>query len=133
MKLQQALLPAISTREKPRRCVEQRHSNGGLQETNTTQRWHAGFRNEPKTLHKQTLREISSGAVVAACINSPSRVTLPGNSLAIDESKAELKETGVIVKQLKVGTAFRLEHMAAFADDYLHHFRAVCNQYTGSI
>ena len=60
----------------------------------------------------------SAGIAVAACINSPSSVTISGDLPAIDELEAILKAEGKFGRKLRVQTAYHSHHMAVVAEDY---------------
>jgi acyl transferase domain-containing protein len=61
----------------------------------------------------------ASGKVVAACINSPSSVTLSGDKTAIEEVQKLLETDNVWCRKLKVTTAYHSHHMNFIAGDYL--------------
>lgn len=64
------------------------------------------------------LADLKSGRVVVACVNSPSSVTLSGDSLAIDEVEARLNGDGVFARKLKVPLAYHSHHMMHMAKEY---------------
>ena len=65
------------------------------------------------------------GEVVVACINSPSSVTLSGNTSSINDMDKMLKEAGVFVRRLKVDTAYHSPHMEMISVSYLESIRDV--------
>jgi zearalenone synthase (highly reducing iterative type I polyketide synthase) len=64
------------------------------------------------------ISKVSSGEVVVACINSPSSVTLSGDTTGIDELAGLLKEEGIFARKLQVDTAYHSPHMQMVASDY---------------
>lgn len=60
----------------------------------------------------------ASGAVVVACVNSPSSQTLSGDETAIDEIQAALAKDDIFARKLKVDTAYHSHHMQLVAQDY---------------
>lgn len=65
------------------------------------------------------LAQLSQGSAVVACVNSPSSVTLSGDTAAIDELEQLLARDGVTTRKLKVQAAYHSPHMQAAASDYL--------------
>ena len=65
------------------------------------------------------IARITSGDVVVACVNSPSSVTISGDTPAIDELEALLKKDGVFARKLKVETAYHSPHMEMISKPYL--------------
>ncbi|KAH6658934.1 hypothetical protein BKA67DRAFT_509967 [Truncatella angustata] len=64
------------------------------------------------------LARISSGKLVAACMNSPSSTTVSGDVPAIEELEALLKADEVFARRLRVDAAYHSHHMQAFAEPY---------------
>jgi NADPH:quinone reductase-like Zn-dependent oxidoreductase/malonyl CoA-acyl carrier protein transacylase/ubiquinone/menaquinone biosynthesis C-methylase UbiE len=64
------------------------------------------------------LERIKTGRVVIACINSPSSVTLSGDTTGINEIEAELKAEGVFARKLQVPAAYHSHHMTRPAERY---------------
>ncbi|KAF8849554.1 type I polyketide synthase [Acephala macrosclerotiorum] len=62
---------------------------------------------------------LSRKAVVVACINSPSNVTVSGDLAAIDELQGFLDKDGVFGRKLKVNTAYHSHHILLAMDGYL--------------
>lgn len=60
-----------------------------------------------------------SDVAVIACINSPSNVTVSGDSQALSRLEAILKAAEVFARRLKVETAYHSPHMMVIANDYL--------------
>ncbi|KAI2770922.1 hypothetical protein CBS147339_8237 [Penicillium roqueforti] len=56
--------------------------------------------------------------LVVACINSPSSVTISGDTLAIDALAQTLKEQQVFSRRLEVGVAYHSPHIEQVADKY---------------
>ena len=69
-------------------------------------------------IHDTYASHFESGAIVVACMNSPSSVTVSGDESEILELKIALDAAGVFARQLKVDTAYHSHHMGAVADDY---------------
>ena len=59
-----------------------------------------------------------SEIVIIACINSPSNVTVSGDSLALTKLEGLLKMDEVFARRLKVENAYHSPHMQVIADDY---------------
>lgn len=64
------------------------------------------------------LANTSSGKVVIACFNSPSSITLSGDTAAIDALEQEFNSRGIFTRRLKVQAAFHSHHMAPLAESY---------------
>ena len=62
--------------------------------------------------------QVQSGEVVVACVNSPTSVTLSGDTDGIDELAEMLTGKGVFARKLKVDTAYHSPHMQMIAQDY---------------
>ncbi|KAI0466697.1 hypothetical protein F4859DRAFT_288396 [Xylaria cf. heliscus] len=60
----------------------------------------------------------NSQEVCIACENSPSSVTLSGNSTAISELARAMKEGGIFAQELKTGRAYHSPHMAVVGEAY---------------
>lgn len=68
---------------------------------------------------KKYLQKLApSETVIVACINSPSNVTVSGDSLALDKLEGLLKLDDVFARRLKVENAYHSPHMEVIADDY---------------
>ncbi|KAL6719039.1 hypothetical protein ACLMJK_003274 [Lecanora helva] len=65
--------------------------------------------------------QVQNGEVVLACINSPSSVTLSGDTTGIDEMATKLTEMGIFARKLKVDTAYHSPHMQIVAPDYFDY------------
>ncbi|CAM1501901.1 Fc.00g038850.m01.CDS01 [Cosmosporella sp. VM-42] len=61
----------------------------------------------------------SLGKIVVACVNSPTNVTLSGDTPAIDELERILNDDKIFARKLKVDTAYHSHHMLEVADRYL--------------
>ncbi|KAK4695141.1 hypothetical protein P7C71_g2555, partial [Lecanoromycetidae sp. Uapishka_2] len=68
---------------------------------------------------------VTSGQVVVACVNSPSSVTMSGDTSAIEELHGLLKQAGVFARKLKVDTAYHSPHMESIAVPYLEAMRDI--------
>ncbi|KAJ3580034.1 hypothetical protein NPX13_g526 [Xylaria arbuscula] len=64
------------------------------------------------------LQEVKNGQVHIACFNSPSSVTLSGDSEPIDELEKRFGAEGVFARKLKVQAAFHSHHMLPLQKDY---------------
>ncbi|ROT41106.1 putative polyketide synthase [Sodiomyces alkalinus F11] len=64
------------------------------------------------------LDQVTEGKVVIACVNSPSSVTLSGDTTGITELEARLKDEGVFARKLQVPAAYHSHHMARLAAKY---------------
>ena len=60
-----------------------------------------------------------SEVAVVACINSPSNVTVSGDSLALTKLEGLLKLNNVFARRLKVENAYHSPHMQVISNDYL--------------
>ncbi|KAI1618129.1 PKSN polyketide synthase for alternapyrone biosynthesis [Exophiala viscosa] len=68
---------------------------------------------------QEYLQKATDGVAVAACINSPSSVTLSGDVSAINQLESMLTKDGKFARKLRVKTAYHSPHMQVIADDYL--------------
>lgn len=66
------------------------------------------------------LARLESGKAVIACINSPSSVTVSGDTNAIDELTRVLKDNPAFSRRLNVDIAYHSHHMELVANRYLH-------------
>jgi zearalenone synthase (highly reducing iterative type I polyketide synthase) len=64
------------------------------------------------------ISQATKGDVVVACINSPSSVTLSGDTSAIDEVLEMIQKDGVFARKLHVDTAYHSPHMQVVAQEY---------------
>ncbi|TLD19278.1 hypothetical protein PspLS_09761 [Pyricularia sp. CBS 133598] len=60
----------------------------------------------------------SKGKVVAACINSPSNVTLSGDTAAIEEIQKQLEAQGLFQRRLMVNAAYHSHHMQLIVGEF---------------
>ncbi len=67
------------------------------------------------------ISQAKKGNIVIACINSPSSVTLSGDTAGIDEMAAKFAELEVFARKLKVDTAYHSPHMQIVAQDYFEY------------
>lgn len=65
--------------------------------------------------------EIAAGQVTIACFNSPSSVTLSGDTTGIKALEKAFASKGVFARRLKVQAAFHSHHMTPLAEDYGAH------------
>ncbi|KAI1329177.1 hypothetical protein F5Y16DRAFT_114131 [Xylariaceae sp. FL0255] len=63
--------------------------------------------------------------LVAACINSPSSVTVSGDRKEIQEMEDALQKDQVFYRRLKVDTAYHSSHMKVVAQDYLDRLQGL--------
>ena len=73
------------------------------------------------------LQHVKDGKVVIACVNSPSSVTLSGDTTGINEVEAKLKAESIFARKLQVPAAYHSHHMTRLAklyratlEDHLH-------------
>ena len=64
------------------------------------------------------IKEVRSGKVVVACVNSPSSVTISGDLCAIEELEATLSSSQIFARKLKVPLAYHSHHMLPFVKEY---------------
>ncbi|KAI9367658.1 acyl transferase/acyl hydrolase/lysophospholipase [Aspergillus egyptiacus] len=64
------------------------------------------------------LETVRTGRAVIGCINSPSSVTVSGDSAAIEELETFLQDRKVFTRRLAVDVAYHSRHMDFIADDY---------------
>ena len=62
---------------------------------------------------------LTQGKATVACINSPSSITVSGDSPAIAELEEILKAKGAFARKLEVEVAYHSHHMASVAKEYL--------------
>lgn len=60
----------------------------------------------------------ASGRVVVACVNSPTNVTLAGDSASLDSLEKLLHSRGIFSQRLRVDVAYHSSHMEAMATNY---------------
>ena len=71
------------------------------------------------------LSNLSYGKAVLACVNSPSSVTISGDTEAIEELETMLLLRNIFARKLKVGAAYHSHHMEHQKSDYtaaLHQY-----------
>ena len=61
---------------------------------------------------------VTEGDVVIACINSPTSVTVSGDTSGIDQLLQKLKQAGIFARKLMVDTAYHSPHMHTIAQEY---------------
>ncbi|RDW58830.1 hypothetical protein BP6252_13306 [Coleophoma cylindrospora] len=64
------------------------------------------------------LDRLKTGRAVAACINSPSSVTVAGDLSAVQELEDIAKNEGIFARKLRVQTAYHSHHMDPVAEPY---------------
>ncbi|KAI1852774.1 hypothetical protein JX266_002315 [Neoarthrinium moseri] len=82
-------------------------------------------------LAKQYITRTTMGKVVVACINSPSNVTLSGDTEGIDEVTKLIQADGIFARKLRVSTAYHSHHMEAIAEEYLRSLEDSCQAKDG--
>ncbi|KAF2194360.1 putative polyketide synthase [Zopfia rhizophila CBS 207.26] len=75
------------------------------------------------------LDRLKTGRAVAACINSPSSVTVAGDISAVQEIGDMAKHDGIFARKLRVETAYHSHHMDPVAEPYRE---ALANHYIQS-
>ncbi|KXH41518.1 PKSN polyketide synthase for alternapyrone biosynthesis protein [Colletotrichum salicis] len=65
------------------------------------------------------IKQVPSGSVVIACVNSPSSVTLSGDQDAVTKLCNVISADGKFARMLRVKTAYHSPHMATVAQEYL--------------
>jgi acyl transferase domain-containing protein/NADPH:quinone reductase-like Zn-dependent oxidoreductase/SAM-dependent methyltransferase len=68
---------------------------------------------------------VKLGKAMVACVNSPTSVTVSGDSTAISELCTALTASGVFARRLKVKTAYHSHHMSTIAEKYREAMGAV--------
>ena len=66
-----------------------------------------------------------SETVVVACVNSPSNVTLSGDSSALEKLEAKFQEKSIFARRLKVEVPYHSPYMRIIADDYLNAIKDI--------
>ena len=72
------------------------------------------------------LNSLTSGIATIACYNSPRRLTISGDRVALAELKARLDESGVFCRMLRVRTAYHSDHMYEVVGRYVADLDGVC-------
>lgn len=72
----------------------------------------------PETEADAIINQNTSGKVVVACINSPTNVTLAGDSASLDDLEKLLHSRGIFSQRLRVDVAYHSDHMQTMATDY---------------
>ena len=78
------------------------------------------------------LNQVKNGLVTIACFNSPSSVTLSGDSFAIDQVLSILEADKVFARKLLVKNAYHSQHMEEAAEDYLSSLRNLSTPASGN-
>ena len=71
------------------------------------------------------IAQVKKGKAVVACINSPSSVTLSGDTTAIDELSGIAKTAGTFARKLQVDTAYHSPHMQVVAQEYFEAIASI--------
>ncbi|KAL4940592.1 hypothetical protein BDV06DRAFT_223966 [Aspergillus oleicola] len=74
---------------------------------------------------EEYIARVSKGAIAVACVNSPSSITISGDTAGIDELEDLLKKDEVFARKLKVGVAYHSSHMQIIAGLYLEALDAL--------
>jgi zearalenone synthase (highly reducing iterative type I polyketide synthase) len=64
------------------------------------------------------IAQVTDGHLVVACINSPTSVTISGDTAAIDQLLQMLKINNIFARKLLVDTAYHSPHMHTIAQEY---------------
>ncbi|PLB36893.1 putative polyketide synthase [Aspergillus candidus] len=65
------------------------------------------------------LESLTLGSAVVACVNSPTSITVSGDSPAIDELESTVRKQDIFCRRLAVGVAYHSHHMKTVGDAYL--------------
>ncbi|PKY01155.1 polyketide synthase [Aspergillus campestris IBT 28561] len=65
------------------------------------------------------LESLMLGSAVVACVNSPTSITVSGDSPAIDELESIVRKQDIFCRRLAVGVAYHSHHMKTVGDEYL--------------
>ncbi|KAB8221196.1 hypothetical protein BDV33DRAFT_202677 [Aspergillus novoparasiticus] len=68
---------------------------------------------------EKMIKQVHSGTVVVACINSDSSVTASGDTHAIDELQTLVEDQGLFNRKLRVDVAYHSHHMGIVSAPYL--------------
>ncbi|KAH8799346.1 putative polyketide synthase [Xylogone sp. PMI_703] len=79
------------------------------------------------------LSTLTKGKAGIACVNSPSSVTISGDTAAIDELQEILEEKKLFARKLAVEVAYHSHHMALVADEYEAALSGIKIRETGDI
>lgn len=71
-----------------------------------------------KEAARPLLSALKNGKAIVACVNSPSSITISGDTVAINELELIMKEKGVFARKLAVEVAYHSHHMQLVADKY---------------
>ena len=74
------------------------------------------------------LKFLRQGKATAACINSPSSVTVSGDEDAISELQKLVEERQMFNRKLRVDTAYHSHHMNLVAEEYGQNIKTVSSQ-----
>lgn len=67
---------------------------------------------------REWISNVKKGEVVIACVNSPTSVTLSGDTAGIEELLETLTTNGIFARKLQVDTAYHSPHMEIVAQEY---------------
>ena len=67
----------------------------------------------------------ASDIVVIACINSPSNVTLSGDSSVLEKLEERFASEKIFARRIKVEIAYHSPHMRVIADEYLASIKSI--------
>ena len=65
------------------------------------------------------LAEVSTGKPVIACVNSPSSVTLSGDSRVVEGIRVKLSGKNIFALRINIPAAYHSHHMEPLAKSYL--------------
>ena len=67
---------------------------------------------------EEWIARVTEAELVVACINSPTSVTISGDTAGIEKLLEMLEKAGVFARKLQVDTAYHSPHMQTVAQDY---------------
>ena len=67
---------------------------------------------------EEWITKVTEGELVVACINSPTNVTISGDTAGIEQLLEMLQKASVFARKLQVDTAYHSPHMQTVAQDY---------------
>jgi NADPH:quinone reductase-like Zn-dependent oxidoreductase/acyl transferase domain-containing protein len=73
-----------------------------------------------ETAAMEYLKDLTTGQVCVACINSPTSVTISGDESAVSEVESKLSANNLWYRRLKVKIAYHSPHMSYIANSYRH-------------
>ncbi|KAI9741637.1 MAG: polyketide synthase [Cirrosporium novae-zelandiae] len=74
---------------------------------------------------EKRIAQVTLGKIIVACVNSPSSVTVSGDTPAIEELQTILEAEKVFARRLNVDAAYHSHHMRLISDEYYDHLRDI--------